>query len=77
MVLAGNGLKLLTQEADGHLSMAPLDVPKFEDYELMAPAAGWSAAVQAMANFADGKAEAGRQLVGVAGQQADLVPPRR
>ena len=36
VVLAGNGLKLLTQEADGHLSMAPLDVPKFEDYEFMA-----------------------------------------
>ncbi|MEV4508554.1 hypothetical protein AB0K00_06305 [Dactylosporangium sp. NPDC049525] len=36
LVMAGNRLKLLTQEADGHLSNAPLDVPQFEEYEVMA-----------------------------------------
>lgn len=34
LVLVGSQLKLLTQEADGHLSSAPFDVPKADDYEV-------------------------------------------
>ncbi|GAB3849947.1 hypothetical protein ACFPIJ_25090 [Dactylosporangium cerinum] len=33
VVVVGGSLKVLTQEPDGHLIIAPLDAPKFEDYE--------------------------------------------
>jgi hypothetical protein len=36
MASPGNKLKLLSQEADGHLSVAPLDLPKLEEFELAA-----------------------------------------